>query len=124
MPLRPDDVLGAHVASVLEPTYEIDAEIGRGGMGIVYCAKDSRLKRNVSHRHSLALSSRGGDRCAAEPPQHRPDLQRRREGQPRLFHHGVHRGRQPRDALGDDRADPGPFGEEDGYIADGIHDVL
>src|SRR5919112_1838527 len=48
MPLRPDDILGAHVASVLEPTYEIDSEIGRGGMGIVYCAKDSRLKRNVA----------------------------------------------------------------------------
>src|SRR5919112_3147560 len=48
MPLRPDDALGAHVASVLEPTYEIDAEIGRGGMGIVYCAKLSRLKRNVA----------------------------------------------------------------------------
>jgi serine/threonine-protein kinase len=48
MPLRPDDALGAHVASVLEPHYEIDSEIGRGGMGIVYCAKDRRLKRNVA----------------------------------------------------------------------------
>ena len=48
MPLRPDDVLGEHVAAVLEPTYEIDSEIGRGGMGIVYCAKDRRLKRNVA----------------------------------------------------------------------------
>lgn len=48
MPLRPDDTLGAHVASVLAPNYEIDSEIGRGGMGIVYCAKDVRLKRNVA----------------------------------------------------------------------------
>ena len=48
MPLRPDDVLGEHVAAVLEPNYEIDSEIGRGGMGIVYCAKDKRLKRNVA----------------------------------------------------------------------------
>jgi len=48
MPLRPDDALGAHVASVLAPHYEVDSEIGRGGMGIVYCAKDKRLKRNVA----------------------------------------------------------------------------
>ncbi|MBA2707716.1 MAG: protein kinase [Gemmatimonadaceae bacterium] len=48
MPLRPDDALGLHVASVLAPNYEVDSEIGRGGMGIVYCAKDKRLKRNVA----------------------------------------------------------------------------
>ena len=48
MPLRPDDALGAHVASILAPHYEVDSEIGRGGMGIVYCAKDNRLKRNVA----------------------------------------------------------------------------
>jgi serine/threonine protein kinase len=48
MPLRPDDELGAHVATVLAPNYELEGEIGRGGMGIVYCAKDRRLKRNVA----------------------------------------------------------------------------
>jgi eukaryotic-like serine/threonine-protein kinase len=48
MPLRPDDTLGAHVSTVLAPNYEVDSEIGRGGMGIVYCAMDKRLKRNVA----------------------------------------------------------------------------
>ena len=48
MPLRPDDELGNHVASVLAPNYELDDEIGRGGMGIVYCAMDKRLKRKVA----------------------------------------------------------------------------
>jgi len=48
MPLRPDDELGAHVANVLAPNYELDEEIGRGGMGIVYCAMDKRLKRKVA----------------------------------------------------------------------------
>ena len=36
------------MATVLAPNYEVDSEIGRGGMGIVYCAMDKRLKRNVA----------------------------------------------------------------------------
>jgi serine/threonine-protein kinase len=33
---------------VLSPHYELDTEIGRGGMGVVYRAKDQQLKRTVA----------------------------------------------------------------------------
>src|SRR3954467_11441922 len=43
-----DSELRTHVERVLSPHYELDTEIGRGGMGIVYRAKDRRLKRTVA----------------------------------------------------------------------------
>jgi serine/threonine-protein kinase len=43
-----DTELRAHVERALNAHYELDQEIGRGGMGIVYRAKDRRLKRTVA----------------------------------------------------------------------------
>jgi eukaryotic-like serine/threonine-protein kinase len=43
-----DSELRAHVERVLTAHYELDAEIGRGGMGIVYRARDRRLKRQIA----------------------------------------------------------------------------
>jgi serine/threonine-protein kinase len=43
-----DAELREHVAQALSASYELDQEIGRGGMGIVYRARDRRLKRYVA----------------------------------------------------------------------------
>ena len=48
MPISPSDELGTHVAEVLSANYELETEVGRGGMGIVYCARDRRLKREIA----------------------------------------------------------------------------
>ncbi len=43
-----DQALREHLARVLAANYELEQEIGRGGMGIVYRARDRRLKRAVA----------------------------------------------------------------------------
>jgi len=48
MPISSTDELGTHVAQVLSANYELESEVGRGGMGIVYCARDRRLKREIA----------------------------------------------------------------------------
>ena len=97
-----DAELRAHVERALAPTTSSTARSAAaawassiaprtGGSSGTVAIKLLPPELAFRERDPLALPARGGDGRAAEPSEHRPDLQRRRAGRARLLRHGVRR---------------------------------
>ena len=90
--------------------YQVEKELGKGAMGVVYCGKDPKIGRVVAIK-TMALSQefeadeldggegallpRGRDRGAPHSPEHRHHLRRGRGARPVLHRHGVPQGQGP-----------------------------
>jgi serine/threonine-protein kinase len=80
-PTGPGDPLGALANLPSIPRYELLGILGRGGMGVVYRARDTRLKRVVALKMLLAGAHAGREEVAR--------LRREAEAVARLQHPGI-----------------------------------
>ncbi|TPW19978.1 MAG: serine/threonine protein kinase, bacterial, partial [Elusimicrobia bacterium] len=91
--------------------YEIEKELGRGAMGIVYLGKDPKIIGGRGQRGQGALLPRGRVGRHAQPPRHRARLRRGR-GERRLLHRD---GALERRGPGQIRPQGDPPGPRDGH---------
>src|SRR5881409_4008190 len=102
MPDQPDRLF-IELQAALAGRYSLERELGRGGMGVVYLAREVRLDRPVAIK--LLPPSKTSDpklrerflreaRTAAKlSSEHHPDSRGRRDRRIRVLRDGVHRGR-------------------------------